>query len=279
MRYYIFCFIRFLVLILPRRVSYLGARFIAVFYHILARKDRIALNFNFDPFIDKKERKGIIKKVFLNFSYYIVDFFRYDKVSTEFIEKYVEVKGRENLDDALRLGKGVVLLTAHLGNYELGAVTAALLGYDIYAVALPHSDRRTNQLFNKQRNKMGVKVISTGAGMRGCFDVFKENGVLGFLGDRAFSGKTVDVKMLGRTARLPRGFVSLSLHTEAVIVPAFFIRSGDKYRYEFILEKPIVTTGYSPTDAAQAYADVLVKFIVKYPEQWYMFAKFWSECE
>jgi len=243
---------------------------------MLARKDREALAYNLRAFFPEEHVRKIIPKVFINFSYYLVDFFRYDKLDRKFIERNVTIHGREHIDDALKRGKGAILLTAHIGNYELGGAVSALLGYDMHVVALPHKDIRVNRMFNNQREKVGLKVIATGAMVKECFKVFTNNSVMGLLGDRSFGGKKIPVKMFGRTAALPRGFVFFVLSSDTALVPAFLVRQKNRYKYDLFFEPPIIAMGRLEAEIAADYAKVLERYVSMYPEQWYMFIKFWD---
>jgi len=277
MLYYCFLILRRIVLIFPRGLSYSIARVLSFFYYLYAVNDRSAVLYNISPFItDKREARKISRRVFANFSYYLVDFFRYDKLTKEFVNKYVTVTGREYLDASLNKYDGAILLTAHLGNYELGAAAVSLLGYKMSAVALPHRDPRTNRLFDRQRNKVGVKVISTGFSVKECFGALKIRGVLGLLGDRVFAGKSIHANILGRQALLPRGFAFFALKSKVDIIPSFFVRENQNF-YRLIFEAPICTQEYTTEESiVAAYAKVLEKYIVKYPDQWYSFVRYWK---
>ena len=276
MLYYGFLTLRALALAFPRRLCYFVAEIAAFFYYLFAAGDRNAVLYNIAPFVkDKKAARRVSRRVFTNFSYYLVDFFRYDKLTRDFVERYVTLTGREYLDAALARRGGAIVLTAHLGNYELGAAIISLLGYKMSAVALPHPDARTNALFDRQRKKVNVKVIPTGIGIKECFGALKEKGVLGLLGDRVFAGKAVPATMLGREAILPRGFAFFALKAKVDIVPSFLVRENKNF-YHMIFEAPIKTEDYSTEeDVVKAYAKVLEKYIVQYCDQWYSFIRYW----
>jgi len=275
MVYYCFLAIRRLVLLFPRKFSYFAADILSWLYFCAARGDRRAIAHNLSAFIsDKGAIRRTTRRVFANFSYYLVDFFRYDKLDRSFIEQYVTVEGREYLDRALSAGKGAIALTAHIGNYELGGAVIALLGYHASAVALPHKDERTNRLFNAQRNKAGLKVVPTGVNVKRCFALLRQGEVIGFLGDRNFAGKACDTKMFGKTVSIPRGFSFFAMRTGAALVPTFFVRER-RYRYRMIFEEALATEGKSEDEIIADYARVLERYLKKYPDQWYIFTRFW----
>ncbi|MDD5069787.1 MAG: lysophospholipid acyltransferase family protein, partial [Candidatus Omnitrophica bacterium] len=218
--YYLFYLGRVLALLIPRRVCYFLAKIIALIYYNFSRSDRKAVLSNLSPIIDdEKTRIVTARKVFINFAYYLVDFFRYRKLDLSFIEKYVVISGLDNLNRCFAENKGVVLLSAHLGNYELGGAVLALLGYPFCALALPHRDKRVNRFFDNQRNLVGVEVIPTGGVSRRCLSSLRKGKIVAFLGDRDFSGKGVRTAVGNSYSFLPKGPAFFSFKTGAYILP------------------------------------------------------------
>lgn len=268
-----------LSLFLPRGAAYWLAENISRLKLFFSRLDSRILSYNIKPV--NKSASGQDKyplKVMINFAYYLVDFFRFRKVDSGFIKKHVKFSGVDFLKKLQESKKKIIILSAHLGNYELGVALAASLGYKICALALPHKDRRLNDFFNKQRGMFGIEVASTGMGVKKCFQALSENKILALVGDRKFSDKGEKVNMFGRTCLLPRGPAILSLRTGAYIVPSFLVREN-KYNYRLIFNEPIApfSDNVKKTEdrIIQEYAAVLEKYIAEYPEQWYMFEKYW----
>jgi KDO2-lipid IV(A) lauroyltransferase len=145
-------------------------------------------------------------------------------------------------------------------------------------VVLPHKDKAVDEFFNRQRESKGVKVIPLGKAARQCFRVLKNNELLGLVGDRDFSDKGVAINFFGRPALFPQGPAELSLKTGAVIVPGFMIRNGDD-SCTLKIEKPIEFTPAGSADdlpnLMRCYIMIFEEAIKKYPEQWYMFRRFW----
>ena len=278
--YYFFLLGGFLASILPRKICYLLAKGLALIRFHTSLKDKQQVINNLSAVIaDEKECRTQAKNVFVNFSYYLVDFLRYPKLSEAFLKKYVKVSGAENLTSALSRHKGVIALTAHLGNYELAGAVTSLLGYPVSAVALPHCDRRINDFFNQRRKSVGIEVISTGSAVRTCFSALQTGKVLALLGDKDFSGSGIKTRMFSRWASIPRGPAFFALKTNVPIIPAFFIRM-DKYFYHLIFEKPILLEEPGRLDEEQLiqkYVNILESYIKQYPGQWYVFGKYWLQ--
>ena len=289
--YYLYFFGKAIISIFPRNFCYLAARFISIVQYYLSKKDREAVIYNLSPVVKEKDKlKKYAREVFINFAYYLVDFFRYSELNRNFIKKYVRISGWENLEKALGKGRGVIVFTAHLGNYELAGAIIALLGYPLSVVALSHKDKRINKFFDSQRQRAGIKVIpvgvskqagvpkQAGAAIRGCFTALKRGDMLALLGDRDFSGQGPKLEMFSRYAYFPRGISFFALKTKAPVIPIFLVRENKKF-YHLIFEKAV---SYCPdqqneTAVIEQCNKVIERYIKKYPEQWYMFQKYWLE--
>lgn len=224
--------------------------------------------------------RKISKEVFINFAKYLVDFFRFSKLTEEYIGRNVKVTGRDNLDVALKRGKGAILLTAHIGNYELGGAVVSLLGYPFNAVALDHKNKLVNKFFIRQRQTANINVIPLGMALKKCYACLKQGEVLALLGDRDFLNHGVKIKFFKKDSLLPKGASALSLRTGASVIPTFFIRLPDD-TFELTFERPI---SYSPSGDPEEDTrlimkkgvEVMEKYIKRYPSQWYMFRNFWA---
>lgn len=254
------------------------AKFLALLNYRLSVKDKEAVKYNLSAIIKDESRiEGCAREVFVNFAYYLVDFFRFSRINHDFIKKYVKVSGLEHLQWAYSQKMPIIALTAHLGNYELAGAVTSLLGYPVAAVALPHKDQRTNNFFNSNRHRVGMKVIATGSRVKGCLSALKDNFVLALLADRDFSHSGIKMELFSRFASLPRGIAFFSKKSGACIIPGFLVRV-DKYNYHLSFEEPMCLArkeNIPEEEIMRRYIPVLEKYISNYPEQWYMFEKYW----
>ncbi len=274
--YYFFLLGKFASLTFPRPVVYKIAEFFAILQYYRSKKVRDAIRYNLTPVLnDKNNIEKCAKKAIINFSYYLVDFFRYSRIDNAFIKKYVSISGQEHLGAAKDKNIPIIVVSAHLGNYELAGAVTSFLGYPVAAVALPHKDKRQNDFFNTQRERVGVSVISTGHAIKGCIRALKEQKVLGLLGDKDFSKHGLKLKMFKREAYLPRGAAFFAKKTGACIIPGFLIRKN-KYYYHMTFEQPFyIDGGMDEQEIIEQYVPVLQRYIKKYPDQWYLFEKYW----
>jgi KDO2-lipid IV(A) lauroyltransferase len=277
-----------LALNFPLKFSYRAAVIMADIHYRMAFKERNAVTENLKTILARppqdSELKQAARDVFRNFAKYLVDFFRFSKISPGYIKGYIKLEGLSNIEDALKYGKGVIMLSAHLGNWELGAFVLGTLGYPINAVVLTHQNVKINDFFRNQRAMGKLKSIEFGASLRSCYKALKNNELLALLGDRDFSNNGLPVIFCGKPAIMPKGPAALSHRTGAAIVPSFITRNDDD-TFTFAFEKPILpmalTGAVSDEESAikgimGRYLPIVESYVKRYPGQWYVFRDFWS---
>jgi lauroyl/myristoyl acyltransferase len=281
--YYLYRIGQSLALALPLKVAYWLATSVSDLRYLFAYQDRKIVTENLRSIFDTKSEEEIAKiriHLFRNFAKYLVDFFRFEKINHDYIKKYVKIENSCYLDEARDAGKGAILVTAHLGNWELGGVVIALSGYPLAAVALPHKDKKVNKFFNSQRQSRGLRVIPLGNAARESLEVLKNKQFLALVGDRNFNEAGVVTDFFGKDSSFPQGPAVFSLRTGAKIIPGFMIRNYDD-TFTLRLEKPleVLETNDKAKDIRNIinqYVAIFEDYIRKYPDQWYMFRRFWQ---
>jgi KDO2-lipid IV(A) lauroyltransferase len=269
---------------LPLKAAYAIAVFLADLHYLFAFRDRRFVRANLKVIFPDAERsflRRVERKVFRNFAKYLVDFFRFEKLDRPYIEKNVKLENLHYFDQELAKGKGVIVLTAHLGNWELGGVVLAQLGYPLWAVALSHKHKQVDDFFVNQRARKGVNVIPVGKAVRRCIAEIRNNHMLALVGDRDFTEKGVLVDLFGKPTHFPEGPAAFSLGTGASIVPGFMLRNPDD-SFTLKIGKPVEfkPSGDKARDLkglVTVYRGIFEDYIRNYPEQWYVFRRFWAE--
>jgi KDO2-lipid IV(A) lauroyltransferase len=215
-----------------------------------------------------------------NFGVFIVDFLRLPKINPGNLDQFFEIQGLEIVRAERSKGKKILFLTAHLGNWELGAAAFALCGFPLTVVALPHSTRQVTDFFSARRRKRGIRMLSTEERPRRMARALMGSGFTALLGDRDFTGTGEYIEFFGASARLPSGPAKLARWTEGSLIPAFAIRKPDgRYRVEFTGPIPVQSTAHPRQDLAvnmERVARVLESWIGRYPEQWFVFDDLWA---
>jgi KDO2-lipid IV(A) lauroyltransferase len=266
---------RWLSLCLPSRSAFGLAERLADFQWQRSTVDRAAVRSNLSLILGSEpaENAPVTKEVFRHFARYLVEFFRLHAVPNP----SVQVDGVEHLRSAFERRRGAIILTAHLGNWEAGAILIRRMGFPISVVALPHQEPKLNRLFDDQRRRNGLDVIPLSAdAIHQCLARLRRGDLVGLLGDRTYTKRGgVAVRLVGRDVLLPRGPALLSVRSGAPIIPSFLIREG-RWAFRLCFEPPLScdASGDLPTrvqQLTQAYADVLARYLNRYPDQWLVF--------
>jgi lauroyl/myristoyl acyltransferase len=189
----------------------------------------------------------------------------------------VRVEGKERAD-AARRGRGVVILTSHLGNWELGGRVMAGWGWPATAVYQPYRSAALHD-FIQSRRAAGLNYLAVGDNAAaGVSRALADNHAVALLGDRPFGERGADVRVCGRTMRLPRGPFLLACRAGAAVVPGFaLMEAPGEYCVE--LQSPLEPSGRGPEAAREMmerFARVLERTLALHAEQWYCFESVFS---
>ncbi|GAI36554.1 unnamed protein product, partial [marine sediment metagenome] len=229
---------------------------------------------------DEKNVAHYSRSVFRNFAKNLVEFFRFPKVDISFLKKFVKIEGQEYFDQAFALQKGIIGITAHLGNWELSGAVASVLGYPLDVVVLTHRHRLVDDFFTRKRAEKGIKGIPIKSSVKEFISILRNNRMLVLAGDRNFSKSGIEVNFFGKPARMPVGMATLALRLKSPVIPGFLIREKDD-SFRLIIEKPIAykASGNLDTDLknfTRRCLEVIEKYVRKYPEQWAIFGQVWE---
>lgn len=212
----------------PKKACYAFARWLARMQCKISFKDRLAVKRNLNKILgDCKDIDQKVEQVFLNFSQYLVDFFLMYRIDDRFIQKYVRFENKKYFDEAFAKNKGVIILTAHVGNWEMAGAVMAKVAEPLTVIALAHKDKFVNNLFNKQRQAHGVKVVTPNVAVRHCIGALRKKKIVALLGDRDFGSFGERVDFFGQETLIPKGAAFFSYKTGALIVPGFLVPEGD----------------------------------------------------
>ena len=269
---------------LPLKLAYGLAKRVSDIQYMFSKKDRdsVAQNLSVITKKDIDECQKLARQVFRNFGLYLVDFFRMSNLNVEDIKKRVKVEGIENIDGILKQNKGGIVLTCHIGNWEMGGVVMAMLGYDISALVLNHKHKNINDFFIKQCEEKGLKVIPIDHSMKRCVSALRKKGLLAIAGDRDFTNNGVVMDFFGMPASIPKGPAMFALKTNSPIIPGMLVRQ-DTFNYKLIFDTPIDVREIPGMDkdeiikeADKKIVSIMEKNIRAYPDQWLIFRKFWE---
>ncbi|HEX4086327.1 MAG TPA: hypothetical protein VHY22_15540 [Chthoniobacteraceae bacterium] len=207
------------------------------------------------------------------------DYFYCSLASHEKIRRLVsEWRGFENLAAARARGKGGILVTGHLGNWELGGILLALEGVPLTVVTLEEPDNGLTQWRQAYRRRLGIKTVSVGSGdpfaFVGIVSALRRNEFVALLVDRPYGASAVPVQFFGATACFSSAPALLWQHTGAEVIPAFVLQKPGG-SYVSLLAPPVPMD----TDAAanvQRIATVFEAVVRRNPEQWFNYVPIWK---
>ncbi len=214
----------------------------------------------------------ICRYCFRNLGKQLMEVLQMPRLTPENLDRLVTYEGKQNIDNALKAGKGVIILTAHFGNWELLGAGLGLSGYKLNYIFRPLRSRQLDALLNRIRQGVGGKPIPRGASVKGALRCLMRNELLAILSDIDTKVDGVFVDFFGRPAFTPRGPVSIALRTGAALVPTHVVRQRDD-THVIVVEKALKLkiTGNLEEDIRLNTArgvKILESYIRKHPEQW-----------
>ena len=232
------------------------------------------------PELPDAEIERMARRSFVHQSKNFFELLRYPSLKKEDIAKKVRFAGRENLDLALAHGRGVILLVAHIGNWELLGAVLGLSGYSVYSFFLDARIDSVGEFLNSVRQSKGIQLIPR-AELKKSVQCLRENSLLGVIADQDGGPNGVYTKFFGRVVSAPRGPAALARKTGAVILPNFMIRNSDD-TYTMVYQKPIILekTKDKEGDIArytEMFLAIYERVIRQFPDQWLWMYDRWKE--
>lgn len=211
----------------------------------------------------------------------LVEILRFAGGREEEIRARIEVSGEEVVKQALERGKGVLVLIAHFGNYDLmGLFASRLLGYPVTIITKTLKNQRLNELWWELRQKAGLKTLPSHNAYRACVRALRRNELVGFMLDQNRpSGQGVFVDFFGKPASTTPGLAMMSAQTGAPVVPVFMRRRPDgRHVLEArpVIEPPPDRKEETLRACTAAYTKIIEDEIRRDPAQWMWLHKRWK---
>lgn len=223
--------------------------------------------------------RRLARDAFANDAKNWVDTMRIRRVSDQEIRQAVEIEGWDRLESALAAGKGLILVTMHLGNYDLVGQVITARGHRLTIPVERMQPEALFHLLTQERRSKGIDVVPIKEAPRAMLRALRAGEIVALAGDRNVAGRTVDVEFFGRPTALPRGAVSLARRTGAPIVVGAGVRLPSRLFHGYVSEPiDIVKTTDAESDDlenAQRLARVMESFVARFPGQWLVFTRVW----
>ncbi len=267
-----------LIYIMPRTWAMVTARCLGCLaYYGIRRQREMALDNLKRAFAGEKsdhEIRDIAKRVFEHLAMTAAEVLQFPKLDFEKASKLIDLGDAFQVyDDILREGKGLISVTAHLGNWELLAGIFGLKGYQGGVLARRIYYEPYNRWIVGLRNSVKVPTIYRDRSSRQILDILSRNQIVGMLPDQDIDSlKGVFVDFFNRPAFTPEAPVKMALASGAPIVPNFLVRQPDgRYRWvmgEIIRPSVQTTREDAIREGTERWMHQFEKIIQKHPEQW-----------
>jgi lauroyl/myristoyl acyltransferase len=261
--------------LLPEEARYPLARWIARVVCWANGHRRRTIVANLIPVVGPDRAKSLAPKVLGNFSMTAVDFFCPRRDLTRDIQE----ENASIVEKALRRYKKVIVVTAHLGNWELGMSYLINKGFLMAGVYAPYREDEIVEWIMKHRNPDVEWIPAARGAAKACLNALESGRLLGMAADIPFGEKGHRAKICGAWTHLPLGPWAIAARAQAAVVPGFILRTRPG-RYRIIFHDPILPPKGSLRRQMEAMQEVyrahLESYLKTYPEQWGCLQSFWD---
>lgn len=271
--------------ILPLCLTRAIARFMAFVNYLFLKDMRENVEKNLSHvYSDSRKVKHTARKIFLNYGSYLADWAKLNHMDVKkVLSMFNFLKGKEIIEEGLRRGKGIIILTAHLGNWELGGLFFSHSGLPMNVITAQDDVRGIANAREKMRKFHNVNTITLGKGPLFFMDIvhaLQKNEMVAMLIDRYTGENGILMDFFGKPALFPPGPVLLAKSTGAAIIPAFIVLGPDG-KYKGIADSIIdmEATGDNEKDLKlnlRKIVRIFEKYIREYIDQWYNFTYLWD---
>lgn len=233
------------------------------------------------PDWNEKRVNEVAISVFANFGRTAFEILRITPSTSEALMVSVDAPSMDFMENAQRGGKGAILMSGHIGNWELLVGYLRARGYPIDVVVKPMRNPLSDALYNARRRDLQLGIIYTQTATRGIVQALRDKRLVAILADQHAGEDGVEVMFFGRKVSTPRGPAVLALKYGCPIITGCMIRtSAGRFRME--IDGPLTyrATGNQYEDVraiTQEFTLRLENHIRKYPDQWLWTHKRWRD--
>jgi KDO2-lipid IV(A) lauroyltransferase len=234
------------------------------------------------PQSSRSSLEQILKEVYRNLGYLLAEFCLMPRYTRKQANQWIRYEGLENYLAARDKGKGVLVLTGHLGAWELSSFYHSLMGYPMGMVIRRLDNPLVDRFVNRIRCQYGNRVIHKDDFARGLIASMRAGETVGILMDTNMTPpQGIFVPFFGVEACTASGMARVAARTGAAVVPGFLLweKSEQRYVLRFGEELPVVRTGDAEADAVEntaRFTAVIESYIRRYPEQWLWMHRRWK---
>ena len=241
----------------------------------LRRVGRINLAFSL-PELDQAGRERTLDGVFQSIARLLVALARFPDLNDGNIASWISYEGLDHYQAAKSKGRGVLVATAHFGNWELSAFSHAIMTEPMKVMIRPLDNPLVDELVESRRKLSGNVLLEKKTAARAVIKALRNNDAVGILIDQNTTpAEGVFVDFFGKKACAGSAFVKLAHHTAAAVIPGFALWDASKRRYalHFLPEVPMTGDVESDTQSVHRIFEDLIR---QNPEQWMWIHRRWK---
>ena len=278
--------VAFPVAVLPHRIALKAGDALGLLAYIFWKSRRTIALDNLRGAVERgairldRDPESLIRQNFRNFGRSFIEVIKIYFGFGDRIFRGVEIRGGEHVMKALEKGRGVLLITAHCGNWELLALYASLHVTPINIVARRQDNEFFNRFIERTREKYGNRLIYKEGALRKILSALKKNEMVGILIDQSvIRAEGIVVPFLGRNAYAMKTPALIARKSGTPAVPAFIRRTEKGHIIEVGAEVPLDTSADGETALLQDTVNFLrpvEDFVRKYPAEWLWMHRRWK---
>jgi KDO2-lipid IV(A) lauroyltransferase len=233
------------------------------------------------PELNPRERREIVRGVFANLGRLLGEFSQFPKITRQNIAELVEYDGLENYTRATERGRGVLMLTGHIGAWELCAFAQGIYGHPLSFLVRPLDNPLLDRMISNYRELSGNRTINKNKAVKPVLEILRRGQDVGLLIDaNTLPDQGVFCDFFGIPACSTTGLAVFALRADAPVVPGFLIwdRLSKKHRLRFEPEIPLIRTGDFKEEVTlntARFTKVIEDYARRYPDQWLWIHKRW----
>jgi len=266
---------QWLPLSLAKQFSELAARALDLAIPKLRRAAETNLTFAM-PDLTTDQRSKLINGTFRSVARTLLALARAPRITPANVNQLISYEGLEHYQAAKKSGKGVLVATAHLGNWELSAYTHALMTESMHVMVRPLDNPLIDALIEGRRALSGNHLIYKKDAARNVLKALRANSAVGILIDQnAFTTEGVFIDFFGKKASANSAFVKFAYHSGAKVIPgfAFWIEKTQRYLLRFYPEIPMTGDVAEDTQRIHTFLEQVIR---QYPDQWMWIHRRWK---
>ncbi len=228
------------------------------------------------PALDAAARSRIVDGVLASIARILVALARFPALNRSNISEWIAYEGLENYQLAKQEGRGVLIATAHLGNWELSAFAHALLTEPMHVMVRPLDNPLIDRLVARRRALSGNHLIDKRDAARAVIKALRRNQAVGILIDQNTSAEEgVFIDFFGKLACAGSAFVKLAHHSQATVIPGFALWDPQQKRYVLRFYPRIEITGdvFADTQRLHSAIEAIIRL---HPDQWMWIHRRWK---